>query len=190
MWRFTTLIALMLIGFQAIASEQRKPRVVGTQAAASTEGLPKVIVERIKRIESKRRPRARAWSGEDAKSLKANPSFARARQIAVERGAKFHNRVASKLELNQKEKAQFLSILAKAHEARLDAMVDILEQGSDYPKRIQKIARTEKLPTVIKKSDPRITRSKLLRLLGKERFAAYLHARDRVTGSLRKGGAK
>ena len=190
MWKIITLAGLMSFGLQALASEPRKPRATGTEALATTDGLPKAIVERIRKIESKKRPQARAWSGEEAKALMAKRDFPRARQMAVDKGAKFHGGLANDLGLNQKEKAKFLSILANAHEARLEAIIYTLKQGSGYPNRLRTLARSEELPDAIKKADPRITNRKLRRLLGEKRFTAYLDVREKASGLSRKGGEK
>lgn len=190
MWRITILAGLMFFGLHALASEPRKYRATGTAALATTDELPKAIIERIKKIESKKRPQSRTWSGEQAKALMAKPDFNRVRQMAVDKGAKFHSLIADDMNLNQKHKAQFLSILASGHEARIDALIYTLKQGSAYPKRLPALARAGKLPEELKKADPTITNRKLLKLLGKERFSVYLDARDRASGLNNKGGAK
>lgn len=190
MWRITIFAGLMFFGLQALASEPRKYRATGTEALATTAELPKAIVERIRRIESKKRPRPRTWSGEEAKELMAKPDFDRARQLAVDKGAEFHGLIADLMNLKQQDKAQFIFILESAHEVRIEALIYTLKQGSAYPKRIPALARAGKLPRAIKNADPKITNRKLHKLLGKEQFSVYLDARDRASGLSKKGDMK
>ena len=179
MWRTTLLAGLMFFGLQALASESRRYQATGTAALATTDQLSKEIVERIKKIQSKKRPKSRTWSGEQAKALMTKPDFDRARQMAVDKGEKFHGQVVNHMNLNQQDKRQFLLILASAHKARIEALIYSLKQGSGYPKRLPALARAGKLPMEFKKADPAITNRKLRALLGKEQFASYLEARIR-----------
>ena len=190
MLRTITIATLMIVGLQTFASEPRKHRATGTEALATTEGLPKEIIERVKRIESKKRPKPRTWSGEEAAALMARPESTKARQMAVERGARFHRRLADGLVLKKKEKAKFLSVLADGHEARLVAVAYTLKQGSGFHRRIPALARAGELPEVFKKADPTIINRKLRKLLGEERFEAYLKLRDKESSSSKVGGVK
>ncbi len=169
-----SLVALLLAAPQPPEAERAKRPAVGTRAEARTEGLPSPIVERMRAIEAKKRPSARSWKGSEAEELMRRPGFEKARQASIEMATRHHERLARRMRLAGEERRRFLSILGAAHEARLEAVAFMLEQGSGYPRRLREAAEAEKLPDALRQADPRRAQRKLRELLGEKRFAHYV----------------
>lgn len=182
MWWRITVLALLLVGAQAPGERPKDRAPVGTRAEAATAGLPEAIVERIRVIEAKERPRGRPWKGREAEELMARPGFEQAERFARERAARLHHRLADELGLQREERARFLKLHEEANEARLRAVAFVLKQGSDYPGRIRELAEADKLPEELRRADPRATHRKVRKLLGEERYTAYLELRDKPRG--------
>lgn len=179
MWWTFSLVGLLLVGLQEPAPRPKERAATGTRAAAVTDTLPDSVVKRIRAIEAKSRPPSRAWEAAEAEALTRKQGFDQAHRSSREKAARYHNRLADGLDLSQEEKAQFLSILRSAHEARLEAVVYTLKQGSGYTRRIRALSEAGKVPEALRQADPRTTNRKLRKLLGEKRFAAYLEVREK-----------